>query len=72
MLSDLFFNAEQYDWMLSQFVALDDQLAAEDTLGHSYLIYGMLKCLAVLRMVNYCHCYHNYIPSDYYFSLGVA
>lgn len=51
MLSDLFFNAEQYDWMLLQFVALDNQLAPEDTIGHSYLIYGMLKCIAVLRMV---------------------
>ena len=51
MLSDLFFNAEQYDWMLLQFVALDDQLADEDVIGHSYLIYGMLKCIAVLRMV---------------------
>ena len=51
MLSDLFFNAEQYDWMLSQFVVLDDLLPSEDVIGHSYLIYGMLKCIAVLRMV---------------------
>ena len=40
--------------MLLQFVALDDQLPSEDTIGHSYLIYGMLKCIAVLRMVRVC------------------
>lgn len=65
MLSDLFFNAEQYDWMLLQFVALYNQLAVEDMIGHSYLIYGMLKCIAVLRMVRYCHCCLLYLMCSY-------
>ena len=72
MVSDLFFNAEQFDWMLLQFVALDDQLADEDVIGHSYLIYGMLKCIAVLRMVILCDvifCYH--LSSHCSHSLGV-
>ena len=51
MLSDLFFTMEQFDWMLLQFVAIGDQLASEDAIGHSHLIYGMLKCVAVLKMV---------------------
>jgi len=45
--------AEQFDWMLSQFVAISDQLASEDAVGHAHLIYGMLKCIAVLRMVSF-------------------
>jgi len=51
MLSDLFFTAEQFDWMLLQFVAISDQLSSEDAIGHAHLIYGMLKCVAVLKMV---------------------
>lgn len=51
LLSDLFFNTEQYDWMLLQLGAIEEQLPTEDVIGHSYLIYGMLKCVAVLKLV---------------------
>jgi huntingtin len=51
MLSDLFVLSSQYEWMFDTFMSLIDSHPIEDELTESLLVFGVIKCATVLRLV---------------------
>ena len=51
IISDLFTDKSQFNWMLEVFLELSKVHTVEDELLHQYLIIGICKAVAVLTPV---------------------
>ena len=57
MLSDVFTDKAQFDWMLSTFLNIYRSHPAEDELTMQYLVIGICKAAAVIGVVSNCFTY---------------
>ena len=52
MLSDVFTDKSQFDWMLSTFLNIHRSHPVEDELTMQYLVVGICKAAAVIGLVS--------------------
>ena len=57
MLSDLFYEKTQYDWMFSTLLTLHGHHIAEDELMNQFMLLGLCKAAAMQSAVSMSTCY---------------
>ena len=69
MLSDVFTDKAQFEWMLSMFLNIHRSHPVEDELTVQYLVVGICKAAAVVGLVSQLYLYSCYYLTSLQFSL---